>query len=63
MVLAAKHQTEIRIEHKAGDTLVLADALSRRATQRLRVLGEEMCRDRRLRRIRVEHSKDILIDI
>ena len=61
--LAAKYQTEIRIVHKAGDTLVLADALSRRTTERLKIKGEEMCRERKLRRIRIEHSKDILIDI
>ena len=52
---------ELRIVHKPGVSLVLADALSRfDADKRLRGKAIAICKDKGLQRVRLRHTIDIL---
>ena len=61
--LAAKHHTDIKIVHKSGSKLILAEALSRSNSQALKIKAENMCSELNLVRIKINHTKDILLDI
>ena len=59
-LIAAEASTTLRIIHKPGAELVLADALSRVHMLKYKQLAERECKRRNLKRIRVMHTWDIL---
>lgn len=61
--LAAEANTDVRIKHKPGNTLVLADALSRSQTLHLRQKAQHMCKQLGLTRVQITPTKDILSSV
>ena len=60
-LIAAMGSFELQIVHKPGVTLILADALSRFATdKRLRGKAITMCKNKSLQRVRLRHTVNIL---
>ena len=59
-LIAAEANTTLRIIHKPGSELVLADALSRINMKKFEQLAEKECKKKGIRRIRLVHTWDIL---
>lgn len=59
-LLGALHSTDLRVVHKPGSELILADQLSRFHKEETKAKALRTCKDKALQRISIVHSLDFL---